>query len=338
MVVGSLGLAGCGSDSDSDSPASTNGNSTQTHTITGTAAVGKAMTGTVVAVNADGTSTDPVTIGANGSFSIDVTAKPPYLVQATDATGVSLYSYAPGAGTANVTPLTDLTLYLAANGTNLQTLFDGWGSGEAQAITTAEMQEAAKVVTANLQSFYEQNGVPLNYNYFTEAFAPNGTGIDAVLDAITVVIDFNQADTSAAVAITGPQGVAINFNTQIDTSNIVVNTGGGTSGGIPSSSKWDLTYDVVSNGYAVSDTMRGLSGLEVPADETNAQTSVSGLAGTTAGTAGDISFSCTYSNVSFSRNINGSVGDQITYSADMRCTISGIATTSTYKLTWDRVQ
>lgn len=220
-------LAACGGGD--DTPASNATPSGATVAISGTAATGAAIANaTVTAVDAAG-ATVTATTGADGKFTIQVAEdSAPYALRITDAAGKVWYSYAPAAGTANITPLTTLALAEAAANKPLADVIAAWGSTR---LDSAAVLEAAKKVNANLQAVMQAANV--NYasaNIFADAFNADGTGLDAVLDAMRV--SFTCSASACTQNITSPQGsVLVNWNGNIATTGITLSWSASTAGG-----------------------------------------------------------------------------------------------------------
>jgi hypothetical protein len=198
-------------------------------TLTGTAATGAAFQGTVTATDSAGATYGPVTIDTNGEYEITVNSEPPFILQATSSTGgETLYSYA-GSGqlVANITELTTLAVYEAveASGVSLEDLYAQW---ESQDVTPAEIEVAVQAVCDSLTLYLEDAGVPTqDCAILTGEFVPDGTGIDYVLDQITVAVDGN------SVTATGPYGGEI----------AIVAGGGAVMVDIPEGSVWTLAIE-----------------------------------------------------------------------------------------------
>ncbi len=215
-------LAACGGGGSSGGGSSDNALS-----LSGTAAVGAPFSGTISLIDSTGENMDNIAIQANGTFTVSVVAANfPLMIKAVpDGSGEPLYSYItasdvnPGGDTANinVTPLTSLALYLATGGTDLATTFDSWASNSGS-VTESSLTDAKAVINANLSSQYLANGIdPTTYDIFSESFAADSSGIDAVLDLV-------QVDLSSGVDITVTGSGSFSFDEGIDTSGI--NIGG----------------------------------------------------------------------------------------------------------------
>ncbi len=111
LMITVILLSACGSGSSGGgSPASDGtGGGGSASTVNGTAAAGVAMVGVVNIYGANTGTVLNIPIDSSGKYSADVTGlTPPYFLCAepTDKTLAPQYSYAAGAGTANITPLT----------------------------------------------------------------------------------------------------------------------------------------------------------------------------------------------------------------------------------------
>ena len=170
-------VSGCSSDS---TPPPT--------TLTGTAATGAPIDGTVYVKDAKGVEKSIAT-AANGSFTLDVPGMtPPYLLKVTPSSGSELYSYASENGqTVNLTPTTNLAMFLAFSKSDLNTLYVGW---DGTAVTAAAVKAAEGVVRANLVTEMTAKGLNVaSFNLFTTPFSADGTGIDGVMDGLKIAVN-----------------------------------------------------------------------------------------------------------------------------------------------------
>lgn len=154
--------------------------------LQGVAATGAPVAGaTVTAVNRQGRLASTTT-GPDGRYTLTLPDGGPYLLRVTDAAGRTWYSYAPGSGMANLTPLTTLALLQAHDRRPLADLFASW---PAQAPGDDRVLDAARRVNANLAALMLSQGVaPERTNVFTVGFQADGRGLDAVLDQLQVRI------------------------------------------------------------------------------------------------------------------------------------------------------
>ncbi|NBS63327.1 MAG: carboxypeptidase regulatory-like domain-containing protein [Betaproteobacteria bacterium] len=160
--------------------------------LSGVVAVGAALPSTtVVVIDANGTKVTATT-ASDGAYEITdppgLTLKPPFSVKVNTQLGqseVSMTSLALGRGdTANVTPLTTATAALLNAGGNYDpaTLVPA-------TVTTASLATASGKLAAAMTPILEAAGVPPgSFNPVTAKFSADRTGIDSVLDRLSVDI------------------------------------------------------------------------------------------------------------------------------------------------------
>jgi len=171
-------VSGCSS-SDSTPPPTT---------LTGTAATGAPINGTVFVKDAKGVEKSIAT-AVNGSFTLDVpNMTPPYLLKIMPSSGPELYSYASKNGqTVNLTPTTNLAMFLAYGKNDLNTLYVGW---DGTAVTASAVDAAEGTVRANLMTEMTAKGIDVaSFDLFTTPFTADGTGIDGVMDGLNIVVN-----------------------------------------------------------------------------------------------------------------------------------------------------
>lgn len=199
----SLVVAACGGGSGGGSShvnASASGNSSIA-TIRGVAAVGAAITGRVYLLDANANERYVDTTDGNFSFDIQGLHAPVLLkAQWTDGSGIHrLYSFASADGVANITPLTHLAVGAAAGTSVLETLYNAPNTAAFDALRKA-LPGAIDNLQAALQPLLARHAVnganPITFN-----FSPNHTGMDAVLDSITVV--YNGSNVTLTDKLTG---------------------------------------------------------------------------------------------------------------------------------------
>lgn len=177
----SLLLAACGSD---DSFTADNDNPTG---LAGSVAVGVPISqGKLRVIDATGAVVaDDITIAANGTYTIPtLTGTAPWRIEACGYAGANyecIYSVAQVAGTANVTPLTNAAVLLAAN-QQPGSLMTGTASGlDAASVNAAQLQ-----LRAGLSPVMNGN-VTSGFDFITGALdAGSRSGYDRLLDAIGV--------------------------------------------------------------------------------------------------------------------------------------------------------
>jgi hypothetical protein len=236
--------------------------------ITGLAATGAAIANaTVTATNVRGERATALT-NAAGNFSLKVPDGAPYLLSVADAAGKAWYSYAQAAGRTNITPLTSLALLQANGNKPLADLQSTWANKQ---LTAQQVLDAAKVLNANLSTLIQSKGLtPASLNVFNAEFTANGTGLDAVLDAMRVSI--NCTATSCTQSLTSPSGsVLVNWNANIATNGFSFSWSATSSGtGSTSTGTIDVgigscrapqagTYSMV-----VQTTVTGLGSIPIP--------------------------------------------------------------------------
>jgi hypothetical protein len=161
--------------------------------LSGVAATGAPIVGQVCAVGGNGAEIGCSATAVDGSFRIGtVGASGPFLLSAipTFADAPPQFSWSNvNDGLTNVTPFTTLALLLATDYADLRDLYEGWGVGQ----DSVDQEVLADAVDAVLGNFANRlsGAVPNGFDPFTSFFAANGTGFDAVLDALNFDFDFD---------------------------------------------------------------------------------------------------------------------------------------------------
>jgi hypothetical protein len=184
-------IAGCGGGGGSASTSST----AQAATMTGTVAVGSAVANATVTVFGANGASATVTADGSGGYSVSLAGlTAPYVVVATDPSGVnatlvSVLASVPAGSTSVVTNVTTLTSAVAALMTASGNPLDLATGGNFSANVTADaINTAVSKLNAALSTILAANGVsPGNFDPIGTPFAPNQTGIDAVIDDIALV-------------------------------------------------------------------------------------------------------------------------------------------------------
>jgi len=185
-IIGATVLTGCSNGSDSGS--SLESGPVAEYQVSGTAAVGAPIDGIVYIKDAEGTEAYVAT-DADGKFTIDVEGMlGPFMIKVEpNNDGDTLYSFAYDEGIANVTSLTNFALYLASGKADLEAIYDTW---DGTAIVEMELAIEQATINLNLASEMASEGLdPDSYDFVKEPFDADSSGIDAVLDAIDVVVD-----------------------------------------------------------------------------------------------------------------------------------------------------
>lgn len=189
MLV-TLALAACGggggggSDAGSAAPASA---SSVASAISGVAAVGAAIQGRVYVLDASGHERFVDTTDGSYRFSL-LGMRPPVLLKAQwiDVAGIHrLYSFASADGVANITPLTHLAVGSAAGTNALDALYASPSPAAFEALKNALPGAIANLQTA-LQPLLARHAIN-GANPITYHFAVDHTGMDGLLDSITVL-------------------------------------------------------------------------------------------------------------------------------------------------------
>ena len=193
-----LGLQACGGGNSEPAPPAPT-------VIKGTVAVGAAVPGATVTVKDSDAATADVTGVANsqGAYSLDVSSlKPPLVVSVSGTLNgepVNIVAVVPSLtgsadNTANVTSLTNAIAALIAPGGNLNALTS---ATTIAGISPSTLANASALVVNTLKSNPEfASLLGASFDPLTTPFTANGTGIDAVVDQVEVVV------STAGVAIT----------------------------------------------------------------------------------------------------------------------------------------
>ncbi|MBW4056738.1 MAG: hypothetical protein HIU83_15330 [Proteobacteria bacterium] len=180
MAIG-LMLAGCGGGSGGVS----------SEVVSGTAAVGAPLSGQV---SLKDSSTPPqqrsTVIGSDGSFAIDVTSmKAPYVLRATgnaDGTDYKLHSFAEGAGTANINPLSNAIVASAAGDDDPSDVFDKADSDKNHTIST-NLTKTVSLLLTKLQPLLKKYNAE-NTNPITTRYIANHLGLDDMFDNVRISV------------------------------------------------------------------------------------------------------------------------------------------------------
>ena len=214
LIMLSFLLTACGGSS------SNNPQTTSKVELVGTAATGAAIKGFVYAKDAKGTEVNVAT-GVDGSFTLNATdLTPPIMLKVVpDDNSKTYYSYAESnSQTVNITPLTHLAVFLAANKANPDTLYGAWNGDN---IAKTNLTAAQAKINANLRTQMTANGLdPNSYNFLTAPFTANSTGFDKVLDEIDVSVDA----TNSSFTVNIPAQTGFSFNEAISVAGISFDT------------------------------------------------------------------------------------------------------------------
>lgn len=179
-------------------------------TLSGVAATGSAIVGRIYLK--DAASHEQFVDTTNGSYTFSLTGvTSPYMLKAewvANGTTKTLYSFASSSGTANITPLTNMAVIAAAAGVTLDSIYAAPSTNAYGSIATAlpaaitDLQKALAPLLAKYSSS--------TLNPITGVFAPDHTGMDALLDSVRIAYqsgDVTVTDTaSGAIVLDAPSG------------------------------------------------------------------------------------------------------------------------------------
>jgi hypothetical protein len=208
--------------------------------IFGVAASGAPIAGMVYVVDAAGVEFSKV-INVDGSYKLDVRRMTaPFMLKVVADNGTDpdpdpdLYSFAEQANvTANLTPMTNLALFIAYDKADLAALYNSWESSFSN-ITAENLKAAQAIVNANLKPQLTAFALdPFTYDFIGTRFTADGTSIDGLLDAMTV-------DTSGGIVVSIAGLDPLTFDTNIDTADYYI----GGDDGIAVAGNYTLTLNV----------------------------------------------------------------------------------------------
>jgi hypothetical protein len=167
------------------------GSGSSTATVSGTAATGAAIAlGTVTLKCVSGTTT-ATTTGTDGHFAVDISgATLPCLARVefknTSGATVQLHSVITAAGTANITPLTDL-LVAKLSGSSAAAAYDGFTAAKGNAIDAAQLKTATDAVKTYLVNLgVDVTNLPTDLvktAFIAKTGSSDGDAFDKLLDA-----------------------------------------------------------------------------------------------------------------------------------------------------------
>jgi mono/diheme cytochrome c family protein len=172
----SLMFSGCGGTS----------SSAVTPAVTGVAAAGSPLVGTAYLKDSSAKELT-ATIKSDGSYTFDVTGmQGPFILEATGTVGTTsytLHSFATGPGTANINPMSNVMVASAAGGTDPAQIFASPSLSVLQGIATNMPAADSALMTSlkPLMTLYGATADPISGQ-----FVANHTGLDAMLDAVTM--------------------------------------------------------------------------------------------------------------------------------------------------------
>jgi hypothetical protein len=194
----------------------------QATSATGTAATGAPLPAAVVTLKDSRGTARTATTDAAGHFSVDTTALTmPFILRVQPATGSALYSVSADAsvsGVINITPLTDLIVRSWYGAQNV-TVDAAFADPVANALPSpSSVEVVSKLVASMVQHWLVQAGLDTStFNLISTAFNADSTGVDRVLDQLTVdlgakmvtITDGSTTQKSTLSYATNPPSVTI---------------------------------------------------------------------------------------------------------------------------------
>jgi hypothetical protein len=184
------------------------------NTVSGVAAQGAVIAGDVYLKDSATTPRELHFNTADGNYKFDVTGlTKPFLLKVVGGTQ-TLYSLAPDQGTANINPMSNLVVAVAAAaaGKDPAGVYAA-GSGAVIQGVGNKMGQALVDVRSTLNPILVKYQVA-TVDPITSSYTANGTGLDHMLDLVTIVVD-----NSGGVAITDTGNVATSGSLPIDPIN-----------------------------------------------------------------------------------------------------------------------
>jgi len=161
--------------------------------VSGIAATGSGVSGQIFIKDVNGQQKFVNT--TDGSFNLVVDGlTAPYLLKAQWTAGGNtqeLYGFATGAGNVDITPLTNLAVTAAAGNLSLDAVWTAPGAAAYNAIGAA-LPAAAAQLQNDLGPLLAQFSIP-DFDLLSGTFTADHTGMDALLDSITVTISSGES-------------------------------------------------------------------------------------------------------------------------------------------------
>lgn len=287
LAAATTGLIACGGG---------DGGSSSSTAISGTAATGLAFSGQVVAVNAAGEVSEPVTVAADGSFSVTLPSGGPYLLKAYNDTE-TLISFSPtGQGNVNINQLTTLAMFDAYDQGDLLELFESWSDAiDGYEGLNEDIAEAAAQVAANFKNALLEEGLDettiSSLNVFTYGFTPAyflndvlvpGDEFDGLLDSVVFSYDCTTETDQTICNYALDYGDSIFtylFDISTEGFNVTFSaptTGGGSGGNTGGGTSGNFNLKVTTNVAGVT-TTTNIGVNEKPANQDQFCTDLDGL-------------------------------------------------------------
>ena len=185
-----LTLAACGG----------GGGGSSSNTLSGTAATGAPMAGASIEVyNSSGIKVATATADSSGKYtSSALLGEGPYVIKATSGT-TELYSVQSSAdgSVVNVTPLSNLVATLLSPTGNAANLVDEFGADKTLLSSTG-INDKKAIVKSIAAPVATAIGLDPNFDVINTAMVANGTGLDQVLDTVSIGITHEAPSSSSS--------------------------------------------------------------------------------------------------------------------------------------------
>jgi len=173
-------MAGCSSGS---TPSS--GSSLSPSVVSGVAASGAPLSGKVYLRDSSAHEKSTDIAPATGAFAIDVSdMKAPFMLQATGSAGEKLYSFASGAGTANINPLSSLIVASAATVADPTSIYAAPDSATFQKISS-NLAATTAAIQQRLSKLLTIFGAA-TVNPIADHYEANHQGLDGMFDNVKI--------------------------------------------------------------------------------------------------------------------------------------------------------
>ena len=216
IVLMGVALISCGSSTD-DNNGGGDTNTPNEASVTGVAATGAPVNGNVWLKDSTGTEIGPATIAHNGTFSFDVSGlTPPYYLKSVSTSGEVLYSVAMDEGTANINPLTNLAVAVAAGVSDPAMVYDDPAS---YPITQAALDQAIEDILAGLDPLFDGYDCR-GQNPLTDPFEADGKKLDGFFDGVEIELvngyvtftDKDSGDAICKMSVPGMERTPVSVN------------------------------------------------------------------------------------------------------------------------------
>ncbi|MDE1180193.1 carboxypeptidase-like regulatory domain-containing protein [Paraburkholderia sp.] len=218
LTITVLGLAGCGGGNGSTPSSTAVTPIVVAQTLTGTVATGNPVANATVTLTDSTGAQASTTTDANGTYSLSVKGMTaPVLLVATPAGNQSTPLYAilgtlnasTATGVANITTLTTAIVAMLTQSGNPSDLTSATALAK---ITAKSILVATLTFDEILAGLLTQNGLnPTNFDPTTAAFVANRTGLDAVIDSVSLV---QSASGGLSIVSNAAPGTLLALNTK----------------------------------------------------------------------------------------------------------------------------